>query len=86
LAKTKVFHLRGGIDYKKLGFIHKLMMNMVYRSVAEMKESRLTDENKEFLETYGKRVHFTDRSTIRPLIDYVRALAGFHTNLRSLGC
>jgi menaquinone-dependent protoporphyrinogen IX oxidase len=74
LAKTKVFHLRGGIDYSKLGFIHKRMMNMVHRSVAKMEESQLTDENKEFLETYGKRVYFTDRSAIRPIVDYVSAL------------
>jgi menaquinone-dependent protoporphyrinogen IX oxidase len=74
LARTKVFHLRGGIDYKKLGFVHRRMMAMLHRSIAKMEESQLTSENKAFLETYGKKVHFTDQSTIRPLVDYVRTL------------
>jgi menaquinone-dependent protoporphyrinogen IX oxidase len=74
LAKIKMFHLRGGIDYKKLGFVHRRMMNMLYRSIAKKQESQLTDENREFLETYGKEIYFIDRSTIRPLVGYVSAL------------
>jgi menaquinone-dependent protoporphyrinogen IX oxidase len=73
LAKIKAFHLRGGIDYKKPGFVHKRMMKMLHSSIIKIEEARLTDENRAFLETYGKKVFFTDRSTIRPLVDYVRA-------------
>ena len=33
LEKTQVFHLRGGIDYRKLSLKHKAMMTLLYHSV-----------------------------------------------------
>jgi menaquinone-dependent protoporphyrinogen IX oxidase len=85
LVKIKTFHLRGGIDYKKLGFVHRRMMKMLHSSIIKIEESRLTDENREFLETYGKKVFFTDRSTIRPLVDYVRALGQQQAHAGAVG-
>jgi hypothetical protein len=34
----------------------------------------LTGEDKIFLETYGKQVDFTDKRTIKPLVDYVKSI------------
>lgn len=67
----KIFHLRGGIDYKELGLIHKSMMAMMRKMVASKKEEELTDEDKQMLETYGEKVDFTDKATIEPIISYV---------------
>lgn len=64
----KFFHLRGGIDYKKLGIIHKLMMRMLKITVNKKDPKKLSDEDKEFLKTYGKEVDFTNRDTILPLV------------------
>jgi len=74
---TKVFHLQGGIDYKKLGIVHKammaMMMNMTKKAVAKKKESEISNDDKEFLVTYGKKVDFTSKQNILPLVEYVNS-------------
>ena len=74
LDKVKVFHLRGSIDYKKLGTVDRIMMAMMKKFVMDRKApSDLTDEDQAFIKTYGGNVDFTDRSAIKPIIDYIRA-------------
>lgn len=73
-AKTKFFHLRGGIDYKKLGPVHKAMMAMMKRKIQRKPESEREAEDKEFLDTYNSKVHFEDRDTIDLLVAYVNGL------------
>ena len=75
LSKTKVFHLRGGIDYKKLGLIHRGMMAMKHKSVQKIEESMRTDEDEHFLETYGSKIYFTDKSTIAPILEYIKPMS-----------
>lgn len=71
--KTKVFHLRGGMDYRKLNIAHRGMMAMMKKmSIDKKSEIELTNEDRAFKETYGGKVHFTDRATIAPLIEYVK--------------
>lgn len=72
--KIKQFHLRGGIDYSQLNFIHTMMMNMLKKMLLRNGYEKLRQEDKEFLDTFGKQVDFTDKSTIKPLIDYVKTL------------
>jgi len=72
--QIKVFHLRGGIDYSKLNFMHKSMMGMLHKSLMKKNPDTLSDEDKEMLETYGKKVDFTDRLAIAPIISYVQIL------------
>ncbi len=69
LNAFEIYHLRGGMDYSKLSFIHRNMMAMVQKSVAKKDPSARTQEDIEMLETYGKVVDFTDRATIKPLVD-----------------
>lgn len=67
------FHLRGGIDYSKLKFIHRTAMAMMKKmSVDKVKKSEITEENKAFLETYGGSVSFVEKDTIRPIVTYVQ--------------
>jgi len=73
-SNLKVFHFRGGIDYKKLNMIHKLMMKMLSKMIRKKPDSELTAENKEFLETYNSQADFCDKNSIKPLLDYVDAL------------
>jgi menaquinone-dependent protoporphyrinogen IX oxidase len=72
--KIKFFHLRGGIDYKKLNFIHKPMMAMLKTMVSKKKPEEMTDEDRMMLDTYGEKVDFTDKNTIEPLISYIKNL------------
>ena len=74
LEKTKFFHLRGGIDYKKLGPVHKVMMAMMKTMTQKKPESEKDAEDKEFLKTYNSKVNFEDKKAINPVIDYVKGL------------
>ncbi|MDO4343175.1 MAG: hypothetical protein Q4C50_00075 [Eubacteriales bacterium] len=66
-----LFFFRGAIDYSKLTFIHKAMMAMLHRVMLKKDPSSLTDEDRQMLSTYGKKVTFLDRSSIQPLVDLV---------------
>lgn len=70
---VKVFHLRGGIDYGTLGIMHRGMMAMMKKmTIGKKAYDELTDEGKAFIDTYGKKVDFTNRQTILPLVQYVK--------------
>ncbi|MCP1103329.1 menaquinone-dependent protoporphyrinogen IX oxidase [Aequitasia blattaphilus] len=73
--KTKVFHLRGGMDYGKLSLPHRGMMAMMKKMTIDKKaEAELTDEDIAFKDSYGGNVHFIDRASIAPLIQYAQEL------------
>lgn len=74
MEKIKFFHLRGGLDYQKLGPVHKSMMAMLRRMLKKKPPEKLTEEDRQLLDTYGKAVDFTEKSTLDPMIAYVRAL------------
>jgi len=76
LSKTKIFHLRGGIDYKKLGIVHKGMMAALKKMLEKKDISQLSGEDKAILETYGGKVDFTDKDSIAPLITFVKERLG----------
>lgn len=66
----RIFHLRGAINYKNLGFLHKSMMAMLKSKVEKISEKDRDEEARMMLETYGQVVDFTDKATIKPLVDY----------------
>lgn len=74
VSDTTFFHLRGGIDYKKLGPVHKVMMAMMKHMTEKKPEIERGAEDKEFLDTYNSNVHFEDKRTIDSLIAYVKGL------------
>lgn len=73
--KMKVFHLRGAMDYGKLGPVHRGMMAMMKKMTIDSKapEER-TDEDRLMLETYGKSADFIEEASIAPLVEYVKGL------------
>lgn len=70
----KIFHFRGGIDYSNLGIVHKAMMAMLVKLMKSKNETELRDEDKLMLETYGQKVDFTDRNSIKPLVEFVKSI------------
>ena len=72
LKAASVFHLRGGIDYSKLNFMHKTMMGMLYRSLASKPAESLTHEEKALIETYDKKVDFVDYDSLRQIVEATR--------------
>ena len=62
--ESKIFHLRGAIDYSQLGLKHRVMMSLLHSKVSKMPECELNAEAKAMLETYGKKVDFVDFGTL----------------------
>lgn len=65
--KTELFFLRGGMDYAKLGFVHKIMMKLPYSQARKQPEAERTAETQALLDTYGKAVDFVDLSALDAL-------------------
>ena len=72
--RIKVFHLRGGIDYKKMGFVQRGMMSLVKKSAEKKEPDKRTGEEQAVLETFDGTFDFTERAAIEPLVAYVRLL------------
>ena len=73
--KIRQFHLRGGIDYSRLGLTHKAMMAMLRRVMLKKGYGNLRSEDQMMLDTYGGTVDFTNRESLAPLLSYVRSLS-----------
>ena len=69
--KAKIFHLRGGIDYSKLSFVHKTMMKLLYNAVKNLPEEKQTTEDRAVIETYNKKVNFIDFSSLGKIISEI---------------
>jgi menaquinone-dependent protoporphyrinogen IX oxidase len=72
LEKIKIFYLRGGIDYKKLSIIHKIMMWLMKKMVMKKEIENIDEEHIEFMETYGKIIDFTNRDNISDIKTYCK--------------
>ncbi|MGG5317459.1 flavodoxin domain-containing protein [Enterococcus sp. AZ072] len=72
LQNTKIFHLRGGIDYGQLSKMHRLMMAFKKKDAEKKISVQPNEEDREFLATYNQQIDFTAEETIAPLIDYVK--------------
>jgi len=74
-GNVKMFFLRGGIDYKGLSLMHRFMMavmNKVVQRKAKQEGANASEETKEWIETYGKTVDFTDKASIAGILEYCR--------------
>jgi len=69
-SKIRIFHVRGGVDYDHLSFLHKIMLKWLYSQLSKKPDSELTDENRDFLATYGQKIDFSDKKMIEPIIQY----------------
>jgi menaquinone-dependent protoporphyrinogen IX oxidase len=74
LSRTKVFHFRGGIDYSRLGIVHKGMMALLKKILISKPDYEIDINEKLIIATYGKEIDFTDNESALPLIDYVKSI------------
>ena len=70
--KICFFHLRGGIDYGKLGPVHKAMLSMMKKVMEGKSPETIREEDQCFLETYGKKIDYTDRAALEPLLNEIK--------------
>ena len=66
--ESKIFHLRGAIDYTKLGLKHRIMMKLLYSKVMKIPEAERDAEVRALIATYGKQVDFVNLDTLEPLV------------------
>lgn len=65
---AQFFHLRGGIDYSRLSAKHRIMMRLLYEKARNLPEEKKTAEVRAMIETYNKRVNFTDDAALDRMI------------------
>lgn len=66
----RFFYLRGGFDFNKLDLFHKIMMTM-FKLMIQSKKNHTPDE-KGMLAAYSNPVDFTNKASIKELVDYAR--------------
>ncbi len=71
---VQIYHLRGGLSYSKMSFVHRTMISMLVKMVRKKPENELSNEEEQMLESYGQDVDFTNRQTIEALVSNVRQL------------
>ena len=69
--RTRIFHLRGGMDYSALGAKHKAMMWMLVKVLLKTKKER-SKEDQSLIDTYGSCIDFVDFSALSPVEEFVR--------------
>ena len=65
--ENHIFHLRGAIDYSRLGLKHRMMMSLLHSKVAKLPENQQNAETRALLATYGKQVDFVDFNSLEPI-------------------
>ena len=70
--KASIYHLRGGIDYSKLNFLHKTMMRFLYKKIKSLPEEKKTAEDKAMIDTYNQKVNFVDFSNLENIISEIK--------------
>ena len=68
----KIFFLRGSIDYKKMNLKHKIMMGFKKKQIQRKGLSKMDEEDKLLIETYGKKIEFTEKINIKEIIEYCK--------------
>lgn len=70
--QAHIFHLRGGIDYSKLGLKHKTMMAMLYKKAANLPEEKKTADSVAMVETYNQKVNFVDFTRLDEIVEMIK--------------
>lgn len=66
LKQISFYYFRGGLNYQKLHFVHKMMMKMM---AAELKKQELkSEEDKEVLDAIQHSANFCKKEYIQPLV------------------
>lgn len=67
------FHLRGGLDYERMRFKHRMMMRMMY-GMMRQRAKKGDEKAQKFCDSYGKSIDFTDRALLEPVLEFARSV------------
>ena len=76
--RIKVFCLRGGVSLKKLSFLHKTGMRVLWLILKIFGVERFGEHGKDFAEIYGKDVDFVEKKNIEPILEFCRMKKALH--------
>jgi menaquinone-dependent protoporphyrinogen IX oxidase len=65
------FYLRGAFKYENLGFLDKMMMNVLKVKLSKIKEEDRNEDIKGLLECYDNPMDWTDRNSIKPIVQCI---------------
>lgn len=65
------FLLRGGLNYKKMNIIDRLLMFLLVKSIKKKKTEELDKDSTGIIASYGKVVDFTNKKSITPIVNAV---------------
>lgn len=74
MENIKHFYLRGAFNYKNLTASDKLMMNMFKMMLKKQKEEEMDENTKGMLDAYTTPVDFTDKDSIKPIIEAINVM------------
>jgi menaquinone-dependent protoporphyrinogen IX oxidase len=67
------FLLRGGLNYKKMNVIDRVLMFLRVNSIKKKDPGTLDNDSKGVLATYGKVVDFTSKKAIEPIVSLIKS-------------
>jgi menaquinone-dependent protoporphyrinogen IX oxidase len=70
--ESKIFHLRGSIDYERLGILHRVLMSLIRHSASKLPVEKQDATAKAVLESYGRRVDYVDFDTLQPILKLLK--------------
>lgn len=65
LQRTRIFHLRGAMDYSRLSPKHRAMMWMLCQFIRRKKHR--TEDDQAILDTYGAKIDFINLGSVKDL-------------------
>jgi len=68
--QMKIFFLRGGFDHYKLNLIYRLLFWLAKKKIDKKPVEKLTTDEKLVIETYGKKLDFTNKENVKPIAEY----------------
>lgn len=69
LEHAKVFHLQGALEYNKLSFSHKMMMNMMRKIIAKKPAEEQNESDRAIVNMKQNPVDFANKKNLKPLLD-----------------
>lgn len=70
--RSKIFFLRGSIDYNQLSLIHRFMMWVMKSMLTRKGYDKLSGDDKLFVDIYGKSISFVDKESISDIVKECR--------------
>lgn len=69
---VKPFALRGDQLFSKMSVMHRLMMKLPKSMAEKIPVEQRTEDDKQFIENYGKDVYFVNQESINEIVEYIK--------------